>query len=177
MIGALGSKRALFSGAWDCGTNMAYSLRDGIYLMIIKESFSSKDTEEIAKQIAKEAKPGSIICLDGDLGVGKTAFAKGFAKGLGIEEEILSPTFTIMQIYREGRLPLYHFDVYRIADPEEMDELGYEEFFFSEGVCLVEWAEQIAELIPKEALRIRIEKDAQRGFDYRRIKIQESKEG
>lgn len=145
--------------------------------MEIKESFSCEDTREIARRIAEKMRPGSIICLDGDLGAGKTAFAKGFAEGLGIREDVSSPTFTIMQIYKEGRLPLYHFDVYRLADPEEMDELGYEEFFFSDGVCLVEWADRIGELIPEEAMRIRIEKNAQKGFDYRIIRIQEGKEG
>ena len=106
----------------------------------IIESFSEKETFETGFRLGKECKAGDIILLDGDLGVGKTVFTKGFGKGLGIEETISSPTFTIMQIYEEGRLPLYHFDVYRIADIEEMDEIGYEDYFFGEGVCLIEWA-------------------------------------
>lgn len=141
--------------------------------MMIKESFSPKETEDIAKELASCIKPGGIVCLYGELGTGKTAFAKGFAKGLGIEEEILSPTFTIMQSY-VGRLPFHHFDVYRIADPEEMNELGYEEFFFSGGVCLIEWANLIEDIIPPEAIRITIEKDMRQGVEYRKISIREA---
>lgn len=121
--------------------------------------------------LAREAKPGEIYLLEGDLGVGKTVFAKGFALGLGITEPITSPTFTIIQEYEQGRLPFYHFDVYRIADEEEMFELGYESYFFGQGVCLIEWASLIQGLLPAECRTIRIEKDLERGFDYRRVEL------
>ena len=119
------------------------------------------------------AKAGQIYCLIGDLGVGKTVFTQGFADGLGIKEPISSPTFTIVQVYEEGRLPFYHFDVYRIADIDEMDEIGYEDCFYGQGVCLVEWANLIKELLPETVTVIRIEKDLQKGFDYRAITIEE----
>ena len=125
------------------------------------ESFSEKDTFRL----------GDIVLLNGDLGVGKTVFTKGFGRGLGIEEPISSPTFTIIQIYDSGRIPLYHFDVYRIADPEEMDEIGYEDYFFGDGVCLIEWASLIQELIPEHVMEVTIEKDVEKGFDYRKISI------
>ncbi len=138
---------------------------------VIKETFNAKETFEIGYQLGQLAKEGQIFRLDGDLGVGKTVFTQGFAKGLGITEPINSPTFTIIQVYNEGRLPLYHFDVYRIADISEMDELGYEEYFYSGGVCLIEWGSMIEELLPKETVNITIEKDLQKGFDYRKITI------
>ena len=137
------------------------------------ESFKAEDTREFAKMLAKEAKEGQIYLLSGDLGTGKTAFAQGFAQGLGIEDYVNSPTFTIMQIYDKGRLPLYHFDVYRIGDSSEMDELGYEEYFFGNGVSLVEWPEMIEDILPADAIRITIEKDLTKGFDYRLIKVKE----
>lgn len=137
------------------------------------ESFKAEDTREFAKMLAKEAKEGQIYLLSGDLGTGKTAFAQGFAQGLGIEDYVNSPTFTIMQIYDKGRLPLYHFDVYRIGDSSEMDELGYEEYFFGNGVSLVEWPEMIEDILPDDAIRITIEKDLTKGFDYRLIKVKE----
>lgn len=133
------------------------------------ESFREQDTYDFGKKLGESCKPGDIILLNGDLGVGKTVFTKGFGKGLGIEEPISSPTFTIMQIYEQGRLPLYHFDVYRIADPEEMDEIGYEDYFFGQGVCLIEWASLIEELIPEHVIEIQIEKVLEKGFDYRKI--------
>ena len=133
------------------------------------ESFSEKDTFEAGKRLGEQCAPGDIILLNGDLGVGKTVFTKGFGRGLGIDEPISSPTFTIVQIYEEGRLPLYHFDVYRIADVEEMDEIGYEDYFFGQGVCLIEWAELIKEILPEKCLSVTIEKDLEKGFDYRRI--------
>ena len=111
--------------------------------------------------------------MTGDLGVGKTVFAQGLASGLGIEEAINSPTFTIVQVYDEGRLPFYHFDVYRIGDIEEMEEIGYEDYFYGDGVCLVEWAELIEELLPGNRVELLIEKDLEKGFDYRRITLQE----
>ena len=127
------------------------------------------DTIAYAREIAAKAQPGDILCLDGELGVGKTIFAKGFAEGLGIKDPITSPTFTIMNIYDSGRIPLYHYDVYRIEDENEMDELGYEEYFFGKGVTLVEWASQIPGCIPKEAMHIVIKKDPAKGDDYREI--------
>ena len=139
---------------------------------MIIESFSPEDTFRVGEQLAKDARPGDIYTLDGDLGVGKTIFTKGMAKGLGIEEPVTSPTFTILQEYESGRLPLYHFDVYRIGDPEEMDEIGYEDYFYGQGICLIEWAGLIEELIPREAVRISIEKDLEKGLDYRRIRIE-----
>ena len=136
------------------------------------ESFSENDTFEIAKNIAKELKKGSIVCLDGALGVGKTIFAKGFAKGLGIEDDITSPTFTLVQSYESLDNVLHHFDVYRISDESEMDEIGYEEYFFSDAICLIEWSSLIPDLIPENAIRISIEKDMKKGFDYRNINIE-----
>lgn len=118
------------------------------------------------------AKPGMVISLTGDLGVGKTVFTQGLAKGLGIEEPVNSPTFTIVQVYEEGRLPLYHFDVYRIGDIEEMDEIGYEDYFYGEGVCLIEWADLIREILPEQMCRVTIEKDLEKGFDYRKITLE-----
>ena len=138
---------------------------------MVKETFSAKETFETGYEMGLKALPGQIYCLNGDLGVGKTVFTQGFAKGLGIEEPVNSPTFTIIQEYRDGRLPLYHFDVYRIGDIEEMDELGYEEYFYSEGVCLIEWSSLIKEIIPEDAIEIVIEKNLEKGFDYRKITV------
>ena len=138
---------------------------------MIWQSNSEKETFAVAEEIARQASPGDIYLLEGDLGVGKTVFAKGFALGLGITEPITSPTFTIIQEYEQGRLPFYHFDVYRIADEEEMFELGYESYFFGQGVCLIEWASLIQGLLPAECRTIRIEKDLDRGFDYRRVEL------
>ena len=140
---------------------------------MIYESMSEKDTFEFGRKLGEKATAGQIICLDGDLGVGKTVFTQGFVKGLGIEDSVNSPTFTIIQIYDEGRLPLYHFDVYRIGEPEEMYEIGYEEYFFGEGVCLIEWSKLIEELIPDEAITVTIEKDLSKGLDYRKISVEE----
>ena len=135
------------------------------------ETTGFEQTGAIAQTLAKNAKAGEIYCLDGDLGTGKTVFAQGFARGLGILEPVNSPTFTIISEYEGGRLPFYHFDVYRIADPDEMDEIGYEDYFFGDGVTLVEWASLIEELLPPEAIRIRIEKNPEKGMDYRLITI------
>lgn len=118
--------------------------------------------------------PGQVICLNGDLGVGKTVFTQGFAEGLGIREPVNSPTFTIVQQYDEGRLPLYHFDVYRIGDISEMDEIGYEDCFYGTGVCLIEWSGLIREILPEHVTRVTIEKDLEKGFDYRRIQVEET---
>lgn len=139
------------------------------------ESKNEQETYALGEQIGKEAKAGTIYALLGDLGVGKTVFTKGFAKGIGILDHVSSPTFTILQEYEEGRLPLYHFDVYRIGDPEEMDEIGYEDYFFGQGVCLVEWANLIEELMPPETKWITIEKDLSKGFDFRKITIEEGR--
>ena len=136
------------------------------------ETNGPQETFEIGKQLGLEAKPGEVYCLDGDLGVGKTVFTQGFASGLGITEPVNSPTFTIVQQYEEGRLPLYHFDVYRIGDVEEMDELGYEDCFYREGVCLIEWSTLIQEILPEDAIHITIEKNLEKGFDYRRIQME-----
>ena len=138
---------------------------------MIVETYSEKETFAFGKKMGEEALPGQIIAINGDLGVGKTVLTKGLAEGLGITEPVCSPTFTIVQIYDEGRLPLYHFDVYRITDPEEMEEIGYEDYFFGQGVCLVEWAELIHDLMPENTIWIRIKKDLQKGFDYRRIEV------
>ena len=135
------------------------------------ESLSCEDTKNFGKELGEECAPGSVFTLIGDLGVGKTVFTKGFALGLGINEPVNSPTFTIMQIYEEGRLPLYHFDVYRIADPSEMDEIGFEEYVYSEGVTLIEWANLIEEILPDKYIRIEITKDLDKGFDYRKITV------
>ena len=138
---------------------------------MIIETYSEQETLELGRKLAQEAKPGQIFSLEGDLGVGKTVFTKGMAEGLGITEPVSSPTFTIVQVYEEGRMPFYHFDVYRFGDPEEMDEIGYEDYFFGEGICLVEWANLIEELMPEHTIKITIEKDLEKGFDYRKISI------
>lgn len=137
----------------------------------IYESFGEQDTLEIAGKMAKQAKSGDVYTLIGDLGVGKTAFTKGFARGLGIKEPVVSPTFTILQIYDDGRIPFYHFDVYRIGDIMEMDEIGYEEYVYGEGVSIIEWANLIDEILPSSYQEIIIEKDLEKGFDYRRIVV------
>lgn len=136
-----------------------------------KEVFSVEETSKLAMEIAKDCKKGQIICLSGELGTGKTHFTKAFAKGLGITEEITSPTFTIVNEYREGTIPFFHFDVYRINDIEELYDIGYEEYFFSEGICLVEWAEMIESVIPKDAIWIKIEKNILKDENYRLIEV------
>ena len=139
----------------------------------VYESFSAKDTADIGREIAREAKPGEVYALVGDLGTGKTAFSGGFAKGLGITEPVTSPTFTIVMEYNEGRLPLYHFDVYRLADESELDEIGFFEYIDGEGVSLIEWADLIRDLLPEGTVMICFAKDLSKGFDYRRIEIEE----
>lgn len=141
------------------------------------ETFSENETLSFGRDLGSKAKPGQVYALLGDLGVGKTILTKGFAQGLGIEEPVNSPTFTILQGYEEGRIPFYHFDVYRIGDPEEMEEIGYEDCFFGDGVCLVEWANLIEELMPEGTIWITIKKNLQKGFDYRSIEVQTRKEG
>lgn len=137
------------------------------------ETAGEQETFDAGYSIGKEAKPGTVYALLGDLGVGKTVFTKGVAAGLSVKEQVNSPTFTIVQVYESGKLPFYHFDVYRIGDLEEMDEIGYEDYFYGEGVCLVEWAGLIKELMPAKTVWVTIEKDLEKGFDYRRITFRE----
>jgi len=144
--------------------------------MKIIDSYSAKETFQIGAEIGQNAKPGSVYTLIGDLGVGKTVFTQGVAKGLEITEPISSPTFTILQVYEEGRLPFYHFDVYRIGDVEEMEEIGYEDCFYGDGICFIEWANLIEEILPQKYTRVTIEKDLEKGFDYRKITIEEIEE-
>ena len=137
----------------------------------IIESYSPEDTLNLGREMGRNAQPGDIYTLIGDLGVGKTVFTQGIAEGLEIEESICSPTFTIVQVYEEGRMPFYHYDVYRIGDVEEMDEIGYEDYFYGEGLCMIEWANLIEEILPSKRKEITIEKDLEKGFDYRKITI------
>lgn len=140
---------------------------------MIIETFSAEETEALGIKMGQEAKPGEVYTLVGDLGVGKTVFTQGIARGLQIEEPINSPTFTIVQVYEEGRMPFYHFDVYRIGDIEEMDEIGYEDYFYGDGLTMIEWANLIEEILPEHYKQITIEKDLEKGFDYRKITIEE----
>ncbi len=140
---------------------------------MVLETRSPEETFHVGMRLGREAKAGQVFTLTGDLGVGKTVFTQGLAKGLGIEEAVNSPTFTIVQIYEGGRLPFYHFDVYRIGDIEEMDEVGFEDYVMGEGVSLIEWANLIEEILPEKRTEILIEKDLEKGFDYRRITIHE----
>lgn len=140
---------------------------------MIKNSYKSEDTFQIGFELAKAAKPGDVFCLIGDLGVGKTVFSQGFGAGIGIQEPINSPTFTIVQVYEEGRLPFYHFDVYRIGEEEELFEIGFDEMIEGEGVALIEWADQIPGSLPEHYKQINIEKNLEQGFDYRKITITE----
>lgn len=139
---------------------------------MIIETRTPEETFELGRKIGETAVPGQVFTLTGDLGVGKTVFTQGVAAGLGIDEAISSPTFTIIQVYESGRLPFYHFDVYRIGDIEEMEEIGYDDYFFGEGICLIEWANLIEEILPEKLIAITIEKDLEQGFDYRRITIE-----
>lgn len=141
---------------------------------MVFESLSAEDTYQKGLELGRASKPGQVFCLLGDLGVGKTVFTKGFAKGLGIEEPISSPTFTILQVYEEGRLPFYHFDVYRISDIEEMDEIGFDDYVYGEGVTFIEWANLIEDILPTHYTSITIEKVLEKGFDYRRITIEDN---
>lgn len=144
---------------------------------MIIESFSAADTFAFGKKIGEDAGPGQVYTLIGDLGVGKTVFTQGVAAGLGIAEPVNSPTFTILQVYEEGRMPFYHFDVYRIGDVEEMEEIGYEDCFYGEGLCLIEWANLIEDILPSAYIEIKIEKDPEKGFDYRKITLTEKDGG
>ena len=137
------------------------------------ETNSPEETYEYGKKMGMQASNGQVYCLNGDLGVGKTVFTQGFAAGLGIKDSVNSPTFTIVQEYDDGRLPLYHFDVYRIGDVDEMDEIGYEDYFYGDGVCLIEWSERIREILPEHLINVTIEKNLEKGFDYRKISVNE----
>ena len=140
---------------------------------MIIETHDPEETFEVGRKIGMNAKPGQIYTLTGDLGVGKTVFTQGVAAGLGITEPVNSPTFPIIQEYEDGRLPFYHFDVYRIGDLEEMEEIGYDDYFFGQGICLIEWAELIEEILPEKRIEVTIEKDLEKGFEYRKITIEE----
>ena len=142
-------------------------------MQTIYETYSAKETAELGRRLGKEAKAGEVYTLIGDLGVGKTVFTKGIAEGLGITEPVNSPTFTIVQVYDTGRMPFYHFDVYRIGDIEELDEIGYEDYFYGEGLTMIEWANLIEEILPEKRKDIVIEKDLEKGFDYRKITVTE----
>ena len=140
---------------------------------MVIETHDPEETFEVGRTIGMNAMPGQIYTLTGDLGVGKTVFTQGVAAGLGITEPVNSPTFTIIQEYEDGRLPFYHFDVYRIGDLEEMEEIGYDDYFFGQGICLIEWAELIEEILPEKRIEVTIEKDLEKGFEYRKITIEE----
>ncbi|MCI9491907.1 MAG: tRNA (adenosine(37)-N6)-threonylcarbamoyltransferase complex ATPase subunit type 1 TsaE [Lachnospiraceae bacterium] len=141
--------------------------------MRVIESFSPEVTFCLGQELGRQAQPGELYTLVGDLGTGKTVLTQGIAKGLGIEEPICSPTFTIVQVYEGGRMPLYHFDVYRIGDVEEMEEIGYQDYFYGQGLTMVEWANLIEEVLPQHYVEIQIEKDLEKGFDYRKITVNE----
>ena len=138
---------------------------------MIKETFSPEETFAFGKWIGENDLPGQVYTLVGDLGVGKTVFTQGVAEGLGITEPVNSPTFTIIQEYESGRIPFYHFDVYRIGDIEEMEEIGYDDYFYGNGICLIEWANLIEEILPEQIIEITIEKNLEKGFDYRKITV------
>lgn len=139
---------------------------------MVIETRSPEETFQLGEELGRKAVPGQVFTLTGDLGVGKTVLTQGLAKGLGIEEPVNSPTFTIVQVYEEGRLPFYHFDVYRIGDVEEMEEVGFDDYVMGEGVSLIEWADLIEEILPEKRTEIRIEKDLEQGFDYRKITVE-----
>ena len=139
---------------------------------MIRETNSPEETYRLGEELGSKARPGEVYCLNGDLGVGKTVFTQGFAAGLGIAEPVNSPTFTILQEYDDGNMPSYHFDVYRIGDVSEMDEIGYEDCFYGEGVCLIEWSNLIREILPEHTVEVTIEKDLEKGFDYRKITVE-----
>ena len=139
---------------------------------MIIETKNAKETFQLGEKIGEKALPGQIYTLNGDLGVGKTVFTQGVASGLGIREPVNSPTFTILQEYEGGRLPFYHFDVYRIGDIEEMEEIGYDDCFFGEGICLIEWTQLIEEILPENVISVTIEKNPAKEFDYRKITIE-----
>ena len=134
---------------------------------------SEAETEQAGADFARALPDGKVVAMYGELGSGKTAFVRGMARGMGLTCRVSSPTFTIVQVYEEGRLPFYHFDVYRIGDIEEMDEIGYEDYFYGQGLTMIEWANLIEEILPPVRKEITIEKDLEKGFDYRKITIEE----
>lgn len=152
---------------------MAGTERKGQMAAEVTETYSAEETYALGRRIGEQVSPGEVYTLSGDLGAGKTVFTQGVARGMGIEEAVNSPTFTILQIYDSGRLPFYHFDVYRIGDVEEMDEIGYEDYFYGEGVCFIEWAERIREILPGRYKEISICKELDKGTEYRRITMEE----
>ena len=139
---------------------------------MVVETWKPEETYEFGKSLGEKAEPSTVYCLNGDLGVGKTVFTQGFAAGLGIDGPVDSPTFTIVKQYDEGRMPFYHFDVYRIGDVSEMDEIGYEDCFYGDGVSLVEWSNLIEEILPDRVVTVTIEKNVDKGFDYRKISVE-----
>ena len=141
--------------------------------MDIYETNSAEETYKVGYAMGEKAGPGEVIALIGDLGVGKTVFMQGFAAGLGVAEPVNSPTFTILQIYEDGRIPLYHFDVYRIEDPEEMFEVGFDDYLYGQGVCLIEWANIVEEILPEHRKVVTIEKQLDKGPDARKITVTE----
>lgn len=136
------------------------------------ESEKSEDTFLLGRLLGENCRAGEVYTLIGDLGVGKTVFTQGFAAGLGVAGPVNSPTFTIVSEYDDGRLPFYHFDVYRIGDSEEMDEIGYEDYIYGGGVSLIEWANLIEDILPEKYTRVTIEKDLSRGLDFRKITLE-----
>lgn len=143
---------------------------------MIIETKNKKQTEQIGINIGRNVKKGQILCINGELGVGKTVITKGIAKGLCIDDNITSPTFTIVNEYDEGNMPMYHFDVYRISDPDEMYEIGFEDYLFGNGICVIEWAEIIEDIIPDNSIWINISKDLSKGLEYRLIEIKDTTE-
>ena len=139
---------------------------------VVLEALGPEDTFALGKILGGMGMPGQVVTLTGDLGAGKTVFAQGFAGGLGVEGPVNSPTFTILQVYQGGRLPFYHFDVYRIGDIEEMEETGFEDCIYGEGVCLIEWADLIGEILPRERLQVTLEREPEKDFNYRKITIE-----
>lgn len=154
----------------DCGKIRGRLAEEGKVIFV---SQSPEETFLLGKMLGESCTPGQVYALSGDLGVGKTLFTQGFAEGLGVSEPVNSPSFTILQVYDTGRLPFYHFDVYRIADVEEMEEVGWEDCIYGPGVCMVEWAELVQEILPERYMRILMEKDLEQGFTYRRITLEE----
>ena len=136
-------------------------------------SHSAEETEAFGEALAARLRPGDVVAYRGGLGMGKTAFTRGLARGLGCTGRVSSPTFTIVQVYEEGRMPFYHFDVYPIGDVEEMEEIGYEDYFYGQGLTMIEWAGLSEEILPGHYREIKIEKDLEKGFDYRIITISE----
>lgn len=139
----------------------------------IYKTFSEEETFNLAKEMGNSQEPGSVICLSGDLGAGKTVFAKGLCDGLGVCEYISSPTFTIVNEYMGEKYPVYHFDMYRIEDESELIEIGYEEYISSDGVCIIEWPSNVEGALPKKRIDVEIERNLSEGDDYRTITIKE----